>query len=246
MSDPTALTALTEAGFKSRAEEHATQPITLAGIGQADFDGVMAAVQRPTNEAMVEATLDLTSKESGAGIEARPAAKKMRSDDSTAIATALMPMNAVPNQVSHESTPGILPALMLARAPELAREVQSSLDPSSRDRWMMKLGELRMYKAVNHTCNVPRNCKTCPQLGKWVNNQRFEYRKLTQGKPSKMTEERILLLEAEGFSWSVSEHVPWETRYQQLVVFKGKHGHCRVPKRYTENQQLANWVRYFL
>ena len=36
---------------------------------------------------------------------------------------------------------------------------------------------------------------------------RFEYKKLTQGKPSKMTEERILMLEAEGFTWSVSERL---------------------------------------
>lgn len=53
-----------------------------------------------------------------------------------------------------------------------AANVRATFDASSRDRWMMKLGELRMYKAVHGTCNVPRNCKACPQLGKWVNNQR--------------------------------------------------------------------------
>ena len=207
---------------------------------QAHFDGVMAAVQRTVTNAgammgtqtLIGATLDSNSKGAGANMDAGPMAKKMRVDDGSVVVPTMMTLNSVVDQVNnHENNHGILPAPMMS-APEA----------SSRDRWMMKLGELRMYKAVHGTCNVPRNCKTCPQLGKWVNNQRFEYKKISQGKPSKMTEERILLLEAEGFSWSVSEHVPWETRYQQLVAFKEKYNHCRVPKRYPENQQLANWV----
>ncbi len=38
-------------------------------------------------------------------------------------------------------------------------------------------------------------------LGSWVAVQRKEYKALQQGKPSKMTEERIIQLESIGFEW---------------------------------------------
>ena len=34
----------------------------------------------------------------------------------------------------------------------------------------------------------------------------------------------------------------WETRFQSLVEFKEKKGHCLVPKVYPENRQLSYWV----
>ena len=34
----------------------------------------------------------------------------------------------------------------------------------------------------------------------------------------------------------------WKTRYQELIEFQKKHGHCMVPKRYEENPPLGNWV----
>ena len=116
------------------------------------------------------------------------------------------------------------------------------MDAAARDRWLIKFGELRHFRATNGHCNVPRNCKESLQLGKWVNNQRFEYKKYIQGKTSKMSDERIKLLEGEGFQWSMVEHVPWEQRFNEVVAYKAIHGNCRVPKRYPTNQPLANWV----
>jgi hypothetical protein len=34
----------------------------------------------------------------------------------------------------------------------------------------------------------------------------------------------------------------WNTKYEQLVEFKRKNGHCRVPRRYQEDVTLGNWV----
>ena len=34
----------------------------------------------------------------------------------------------------------------------------------------------------------------------------------------------------------------WNDRFFELKDFKEKYGHCNVPKKYKENQQLANWV----
>jgi hypothetical protein len=35
----------------------------------------------------------------------------------------------------------------------------------------------------------------------------------------------------------------WEARLSQLADYRKIHGHCNVPKGYSENAQLANWVR---
>jgi hypothetical protein len=39
-----------------------------------------------------------------------------------------------------------------------------------------------------------------------------------------------------------SEDKKWNKRYEQLVEFKRKHDHCRVPKRYREDMSLGAWV----
>ena len=36
--------------------------------------------------------------------------------------------------------------------------------------------------------------------------------------------------------------VSWDERFQQLVEYKEQNGHCRVPRRYKDNQQLGDWV----
>lgn len=41
-----------------------------------------------------------------------------------------------------------------------------------------------------------------------------------------MTKEQVTRLEAIGFLWSIadSRHVPWEMRFEEMVVFKRDHG----------------------
>jgi hypothetical protein len=34
----------------------------------------------------------------------------------------------------------------------------------------------------------------------------------------------------------------WEVRFSELADYSKIHGHCNVPKKYSENTQLANWV----
>ena len=57
-----------------------------------------------------------------------------------------------------------------------------------------------------------------------------------------MTQERQKLLEQLGFVWD-SHASGWEERLKELEDFNEKHGHCRVPKTYAENPQLAIWVK---
>jgi hypothetical protein len=35
----------------------------------------------------------------------------------------------------------------------------------------------------------------------------------------------------------------WLERFQDLIEFKAKHGHCLVPHNYPPNQQLAQWTK---
>jgi hypothetical protein len=36
---------------------------------------------------------------------------------------------------------------------------------------------------------------------------------------------------------------PWEERLSELAEYRKIHGHCNVPKRYSENSKLGNWVQ---
>jgi len=59
-------------------------------------------------------------------------------------------------------------------------------------------------------------------------------------KKSNLTQERIQLLEKEGFIWDVHA-LKWEERYQDLVQYKQTHGTVIVPK-VDQYEILYNWV----
>ena len=39
------------------------------------------------------------------------------------------------------------------------------------------------------------------------------------------------------------DQTAWDQHFQDLLAFKQRHGHCRVPDRYPQNPSLAGWVR---
>lgn len=63
---------------------------------------------------------------------------------------------------------------------------------------------------------------------------------------SVLTPERTKALEAIGFVWENREEKAvkktWNERFQELLDYKAKHGHCDVPGAWWENPQLAQWV----
>lgn len=131
-----------------------------------------------------------------------------------------------------------------------AKATAGTAKPSSRDvasnnaRWMDRYEELKDYQREYGHCNVPQKCKDNPQLGKWVKNQRKDYKLREKGKKSAMTDGRIALLEEVGFEWAVErkDHDKWELRCNELKEFKRKHGHCKVPTKCKDNPQLGQWV----
>jgi superfamily II DNA or RNA helicase len=101
--------------------------------------------------------------------------------------------------------------------------------------WEQRFTELKEFNATHGHCNVPYDWPDNPQLGTWVSEQR------KHKKQRKFSEERIHRLEELGFVWDTLD-AAWEEKFSELKVFKDIKGHCKVPKRWTENPQLGRWV----
>jgi hypothetical protein len=99
---------------------------------------------------------------------------------------------------------------------------------------------VRFFDELGHT-DVPSDYIDS-QLYAFVRKQREFYKAFVAGKSSPMTSERVAELEALGFCWNTND-ARWKERYKELVDFKSRNGHCKVPDKYHENTQLASWVR---
>ena len=99
--------------------------------------------------------------------------------------------------------------------------------------WAARLSELVAYRKMHLHCNVPRNYSENTKLGKWVANQRVEYKLQQEGKTSFMTLLRIQELEGMGFEWD-SHGAAWKDRLSELANYRQVHGHCNVPQKYRK------------
>ncbi|EJK62012.1 hypothetical protein THAOC_17398, partial [Thalassiosira oceanica] len=105
-------------------------------------------------------------------------------------------------------------------------------DPNDQ-KWNVRCDELAAYKAKHGHCKVPTGRKT---LGRWVNNQRSNYRK------GKLSEKRIQKLEDLGFDWGTARgsQLPWDERFDALTEYQRAYGECNVPR---GHETLGTWVR---
>ena len=68
--------------------------------------------------------------------------------------------------------------------------------------WDTKYQQLLEYKLQYGDCLIPTKYSKNPALGRWVSTQREHYRMRRNGDPrSKMTDEKIRLLDSIGFVW---------------------------------------------
>jgi len=108
--------------------------------------------------------------------------------------------------------------------------------------WNQRFQSLVAYQKQTGNCQVPLTYIQDPALVRWVKRQRYQYKLMTEGKPSAMTADRVHALENIGFVWN-TQRTAWWDRFQELVEFKCIHGHCSVPSSNGKNPPLAVWVK---
>ena len=134
---------------------------------------------------------------------------------------------------------------------------------TSDETWMNRYKELVDFKRKFGHCFVPNNYHENDSLGRWVKRQRhLQKRQQNQQQqqqqtksPSQLgghykkssslpslTPQRKKLLDDIGFIWDSHDTI-WNQRLQELYKFKEEHGHCKIPAKYTQNQELAIWAK---
>ena len=107
-----------------------------------------------------------------------------------------------------------------------------------------RLLQLADYKQQNGDCNVPKLYKGHGNLGHFVGDQRYQYKRYKGNKKSPMTVERITALEKLNFEWTLV--MSFDERLSQLALYKEQHSinnDCNVPFRYKGYKNLGRWVR---
>jgi hypothetical protein len=108
--------------------------------------------------------------------------------------------------------------------------------------WEHRLNDLADYHKIHGHCNVPTSYKGSTKLAEWVTKQRSAYKLRREEKTSSIITLRIQELDNLGFQW-VCVSTAWEDRLSELADYRKTHGHCNVPRNYSENSKLANWVK---
>lgn len=108
--------------------------------------------------------------------------------------------------------------------------------PVTRDhRWELMYRKLQdFYAAFGHS-RVPQKWKKDKKLAHWVQVQRRMY---TQGKLRKDREEKLLRVD---FVWTIKTvfDSQWKKYYDELEAFYRRHGHTKVPSRFTK---MVRWI----
>lgn len=130
-----------------------------------------------------------------------------------------------------------------------SEEAAELLDLSTHARkWMKGYKRLKEYKMVHGNCKVPQRFKEDPALGRWCQKQREYYKNYHQGKYTTMTPERMALLNAIDFYWTVEGGKKrkvikdFRIHFLELEDYKNQNGNCRVPHLYDPNRGLGVFV----
>ena len=110
--------------------------------------------------------------------------------------------------------------------------------------------DLLKFKLKFGYCNVPvlkSSEYEYSSLGHWCGTLRTSYRKMEMGKPLLgtpfLSQENIRRLENLGFLWNQKQNI-FDERFEELMEFKEKFGHCFVPcKKSNEYRLLSQWCK---
>jgi superfamily II DNA or RNA helicase len=99
--------------------------------------------------------------------------------------------------------------------------------------WDERFNELVEFKKEFGHCIVPFRWSRNKSLSTWLNNQK-QYRKR-----GSLNDHQIKLLTDIGIVWE--EVKDWHERYEELLTFKKKFGHCNVTQK-GDYQSLGKWL----
>eukprot|EP01083_Nonionella_stella_P183526 663516_1 len=109
--------------------------------------------------------------------------------------------------------------------------------------------QLLEFKQKHGHTKVPRQYNKNKKLGIWVQHWRNYYREYKRTNGQKGDPERMKRLESIGLVDDIitgytNRHVnpSWYDMYNQLLEFKQKHGHVKVPEQCDENKKLGRWA----
>ncbi|EAY23914.1 helicase associated domain-containing protein [Microscilla marina] len=103
--------------------------------------------------------------------------------------------------------------------------------------WEARYEQLLKFRAKYGHCNVvTSDIEEWSGLISWVQEQRRKY------KENILSPDQITQLEKVGFVWSALEDV-WMKSYEELCLYKEKHGHCFPSLKDPSTKSLGLWVR---
>ncbi|KAL7577913.1 hypothetical protein ACA910_007547 [Epithemia clementina (nom. ined.)] len=106
--------------------------------------------------------------------------------------------------------------------------------------WCDRFRELEDYVTKHGDTLVPQHYASNPSLGIWVRNQRTQFRLYKEGKSSRLTPERVKMLESLNFEWNAYE-AKWMASFVELGKHVRAHGLGTIPS-YHSNRRLRNWM----
>jgi 4-hydroxyphenylpyruvate dioxygenase-like putative hemolysin len=118
--------------------------------------------------------------------------------------------------------------------------------------WNGMYESLLGFKQKHGHVKVPQHYNENKKLGIWVRSWRSKYREYKRTDGQKGDPEQMKRLESIGLVDDITTKVAkvdvkenWYDMYNQLLEFKQRHGHVKVPQRYSENKKLGIWVKYW-
>lgn len=105
--------------------------------------------------------------------------------------------------------------------------------------WHEMFEKLKNYKLENGNFDVPKKYPKDQDFSVWL------YYQKQLNRDNKLSEEKTKAFSEIEFEFPkpMENQLNWDERFEELLQFQKKNGHCRIPVRYKENQQLATWVR---
>jgi hypothetical protein len=131
-----------------------------------------------------------------------------------------------------------LPIGISAIFPNFASSLMLKLVEESSDKWHWWLGLLSKFTNEHGTCHIAAKSKYLGHsLGNWIHIQR------RKKKLGKLSQEQVTLLEQIPlWSWSPFDD-KWEARFERIMAFAIKNGHCRIPRRDGERDDRGAWIQ---